>query len=109
MQGAEAYQRCLTRLVREWAVDFLILMTDVAATLALPLKGQSAECVVPFPDLDICMTASDKVCLIDIATAIEVPVPSSIRLDSIAAAEDAVRFGQEAGLPVLVNPHRSSS
>ncbi len=108
-RAPEAFSAGLADLVDDRGIDVLLPMTDVTASVALPLRRQRPDLVIPFPAIDTWEEVSDKKRLMDVARDLGVPTP---RQHVVQNRDDelgsALAFAEAEGFPVILKPHRSA-
>lgn len=106
---APAFVADLTRLVDERAIDVLIPMTDATAAVALTLRDERPDLLIPFPTTQAWREASDKRRLMEVATGLGVPVPRQHVVESVRDdLAPALELARGVGYPVILKPHRSA-
>jgi predicted ATP-grasp superfamily ATP-dependent carboligase len=103
---APGYVAAVVEAIDEHDVDVLLPMTDVSATLLLPIREQRPEVLIPFADAEVYRAISDKHRLMEVAADGGVPVPPQIVLrapvDEVGAVVE--RVNGELGFPMVVKP-----
>ncbi|MES9827879.1 MAG: ATP-grasp domain-containing protein [Candidatus Thiodiazotropha sp.] len=91
--------------VEEEEIEVLLPVSDITTiTIAEHRNLFEPGCKLPFPDSAILKQAADKANLIEIAKRLEVPIPSSVRING---KEEIDRYIQEVNYPVVVKPSKS--
>ena len=100
--GIRASARALVRLIRDLRPDVVLGVTDSTLAVLHSVSGEIGETVLPPPNADAYLRASDKVLLVETCRRAGVRVPEGvIVLPGAAFPEDAVA---DLGTPVVVRP-----
>ncbi|HSG49703.1 MAG TPA: hypothetical protein VLA43_17910, partial [Longimicrobiales bacterium] len=99
----------LERLCAAEGVELLIPMTDVSATVVLPLRQRLGATGIVFPDAASYAAVSDKEGLLGAAASLGVPVPAQVVLPTRAHTLESLEAGPAAlAFPVVLKPARSA-
>ncbi|MBT8489183.1 MAG: ATP-grasp domain-containing protein, partial [Gemmatimonadetes bacterium] len=99
----------LTRLVDEQTIEILIPMTDATAAVALQLRQQRPDLLIPFPASEVWHEVSNKRRLFEVAEGLGIPVPRQHVVESKRADfSPAFDLARDVGFPVILKPHRSA-
>ncbi|MDT8340386.1 MAG: ATP-grasp domain-containing protein [Longimicrobiales bacterium] len=99
----------LTRICESEGVELILPMTDVSATVVLPLRPSLGETRIVFPDADAYAAVSDKQGLLAAAASLGVPVPAQLTLTTRAAALEMLEGGSVSlTFPQVLKPARSA-
>lgn len=100
-----AHRDAVSRLISRLAIEALVPMTDASATVLLGLRRDHPRLVIPLPETETWMSATDKAGLVELAERTGVPVPRQV---VVTGPEDDAWPGWAAPrYPVVVKPHRS--
>jgi predicted ATP-grasp superfamily ATP-dependent carboligase len=95
----------IASFVEDHGIEVLLPVSDITTiTIADHRDLFEPGCKLPFPDSAILKQAADKANLIETAKQLEVPIPSSVRIDR---KEEIDLSMQEISFPVVIKPSKS--
>jgi predicted ATP-grasp superfamily ATP-dependent carboligase len=95
----------IASLIEEHGIEVLLPVSDITTiTIAEHRNLFEPGCKLPFPDSTILKQAADKANLVEIAKRLEVPVPSSVRINGKEEIEHYVR---NVNYPIVIKPSKS--
>jgi predicted ATP-grasp superfamily ATP-dependent carboligase len=93
-------------LVRRWACDMLIPVTEASLRVLLPARERFTAVVIPFPDIGRFSAISDKSTVLDVGTRLGIAVPEERVARTRAEVLDTA---DELAFPLVLKPSRSVS
>ena len=100
-----AHKTSLSRVITDHRIDALIPMTDASASVLLDLRAAHHDLVIPLPESETWMAATDKAALVELAVEVGVPVPAGVVLTG--PEDETWRRWSSERYPVILKPHRS--
>jgi predicted ATP-grasp superfamily ATP-dependent carboligase len=97
----------VAQLVKRWRTSVLIPITEASVLSLLPERDQLDDVCIPIAPYNRFWSVSDKLCVLDAARQLRIPVPQQHVL--FTAQDRKLASWNSLGFPVVVKPARSVS
>ena len=98
----------IIRLVRQNKIDILMPAAEMTTRECMKIKDTiKDQCTVPFHSYESVDLAASKYEVLKLAQMLDIPIPATYYLHTPAGLENALRFCDKSGYPIVIKASRS--